>query len=146
MTAAQHFDPITIHLPGEPTAKGRARSFRRGNHLGHYTPEKTRSYEGMVRTAAAIAMGSRPPVDYPVEFVLRAVFTIPQSWSTRKKAAALVGDIKPAKKPDLDNIVKAWSDALNGVVFRDDSQIVKASFEKTYGPAPLVVATVRVCA
>jgi Holliday junction resolvase RusA-like endonuclease len=137
-------EPVTISLAGDPQGKGRARAFRRGNFIGHYTPEKTRSYEGMIRTAAMDAMGNRPPIDVPVELVMRAVFSVPASWSKRKHADALAGAIKPAKKPDLDNIAKAWNDALNGVVYRDDALIVRATFEKRYGPAPLVVATVRV--
>lgn len=139
-------DPVTITLSGDPQGKGRARAFRRGNFIGHYTPEKTRTYEGMIRAAAMDAMGSRVPIDAPVEFVMRAVFAVPASWSARKRQSALTGDIKPGKKPDLDNIAKAWNDALNGVVFRDDSLIVKASYEKRYGPQALVVATVRALA
>lgn len=138
-------EPVTISLAGDPQGKGRARAFRRGNFIGHYTPEKTRSYEGMIRTAAMDAMGKRAPFDGPVEFVMRAIFPVPASWSAKKRTAAILGDIKPGKKPDLDNIAKAWNDALNGVVFRDDSLIVKATYEKRYGPQPLVVAMVRAC-
>lgn len=134
---------VTITLAGEPQGKGRARSFRRGNFIGHYTPEKTRTYEGMIRTAAMAELRGAAPLDEPVELMLRAVFSVPASWSSRKRAAALTGAIRPAKKPDYDNILKAWSDALNGVAYRDDALIVRVSFEKRYGPAPLVVATVR---
>lgn len=115
----------------------------RAGHIAHYTPEKTRSYEGMIRTAAMEAMGNRQPFDVPVEFTLRAVFSVPTSWSTKKRVAALVGQVKPGKKPDLDNIAKAWNDALNGVAYRDDSLIVRMTLDKRYGPAPLVVCTVR---
>ena len=45
------------------------------------------------------------------------------------------------KNPDLDSTAKAWFDALNGVVYRDDALIVRISPEKRYGPLPLV--TVR---
>lgn len=137
-------DPVTISLAGAPQGKGRARSFRRGNFIGHYTPEKTRSYEGMIRSAAMDAMGNRLPIDAPVEFVMRAVFSVPASWSKKKQQAALLGEIRPGKKPDLDNIEKAWSDALNGVVYRDDCLICRKTTDKRYGAAPLVVATVRV--
>jgi Holliday junction resolvase RusA-like endonuclease len=136
-------EPITISLAGVPQGKGRARAFLRGGHISHYTPEKTRSYEGMVRTAAMLEMGNRQPIEGPVEFVMRAVFPVPSSWSLRKQQHALTGEIKPAKKPDLDNIAKAWNDALNGVAYADDSQIVRMTLEKRYGQAPLVVCTVR---
>lgn len=136
-------EPVTITLAGAPQGKGRARAFLRGGHIGHYTPEKTRSYEGMIRTAAMEAIGSRSPLDQPLEFVMRAVFPVPASWSQRKQQQALTGDILPGKKPDLDNIAKAWNDALNGVVYRDDALIVRQILEKRYGPQPLVVVTVR---
>src|SRR5260370_10883946 len=136
-------EPITISLMGAPQGKGRARAFMRGGHIGHYTPEKTRTYEGMIRTAAMDELAGRLPFDEPVEFVLRAVFPVPASWSERKRQMAITGDIKPGKKPDLDNIAKAWNDALNGVIYRDDSLICQMTLDKRYGPQPLVVVTVK---
>jgi Holliday junction resolvase RusA-like endonuclease len=97
----------------------------------------------MIRTAAMEALGDRAPIDQPIEFVLRAVFPVPASWSERKRNQAIIGDIKPGKKPDLDNIAKAWNDALNGVAYRDDALIVRSVLEKCYGPQPLVAVTVR---
>jgi Holliday junction resolvase RusA-like endonuclease len=135
--------PVTISLQGQPQGKGRARAFLRGSHIGHYTPEKTRTYEGMICTAAMDEMASRLPLDEPVEFILRAVFAVPAFWSKRKQQQALIGEIKPGKKPDLDNIAKAWNDALNGVVYRDDSLICRMTLDKRYGPQPLVAVTVK---
>lgn len=139
----QQREPVTVMLAGEPQGKGRARAFRRGNHIGHYTPEKTRTYEGMIRTAAMEALGNKAPFEDPVEFVLRAVFPVPASWSGKKRDRALTGEIKPGKKPDLDNVCKAWNDALNGVVYRDDALICRMTLDKRYGPQALVVVTVR---
>ena len=136
-------EPLTICLLGDPQGKGRARAFRRGNHIGHYTPEKTLTYEGMIRTAAAAELVGRAAFDEPLEFTLRAVFPVPASWSERKRQQAITGEIKPGKKPDLDNIAKAWNDALNGVVYRDDSLICRMTLDKRYGPQPLVVVTVK---
>ena len=136
-------DPITISLVGPPQGKGRARAFLRGGHIGHYTPEETRTYEGMIRTQAMEAMGARPPVDEPVEFVLRAVFPVPASWSQKKRDRAITGEILPGKKPELDNIAKAWNDALNGVAYRDDSLICRMTLDKRYGAQPLVAVVIR---
>jgi Holliday junction resolvase RusA-like endonuclease len=97
----------------------------------------------MIRTAAMEATSNRLPLDRPVEFILRAVFPIPAPWSAKRRNLAIVREIKPSKRPDLDNIAKAWSDALNGVVFRDDALVTRAVLEKTYRPQPLVVVTVR---
>lgn len=134
--------PLTFTLAGHPQGKGRARAFVRGGHVGHYTPEKTRSYEGMIREAATTEMAGRTPTPEPVEVTLTAFFDVPKSFSKRKRAAALGNNIKPAKKPDIDNIIKAFVDAMNGVVFRDDCQIVRGEYAKVYGPAPMVVVTV----
>jgi Holliday junction resolvase RusA-like endonuclease len=136
-------EPVTITLQGHPQGKGRARAFIRGGHVGHYTPQKTRSYESLIFGAAIDAMGSRPPFEEAVELELCAVYAIPASWSEKKRQRAMVGEIKPTKKPDLDNVLKVWNDALNGVVYRDDAQVIIAFVEKRYGPAPLVVMTVK---
>jgi len=136
-------EPITISLQGTPQGKGRARAFIRGGQVGHYTPQKTRSYESLIFGAAIDAMSGRPPFEDAVSMTLRAIYPVPTSWSERKRQKAITGEIKPTKKPDLDNVAKAWSDALNGVVFKDDSQIILYSLEKRYGPQALVVCTVR---
>ena len=136
-------EPITISLHGQPQGKGRARAFVRSGHIGHYTPEKTRTYEGMIRTVAMQELGGRLPLDEPLEFALLAIFPVPASWSERKRRQAITGEIKPGKKPDLDNIAKAWNDALNGVAYRDDSLICKMTLDKRYGPQALVVVTVK---
>jgi Holliday junction resolvase RusA-like endonuclease len=123
-------EPLTISVPGHPQGKGRARAFLRGSHIGHYTPEKTRTYEGIIRTFAVQEMRGRVPYEGPVRLHLTAFFAVPSTWSKIKTARALTQDIHPAKKPDLDNIVKAVSDALNGVVFKDDAQIVRTDCAK----------------
>ena len=134
--------PVTVTLAGPPQGKGRARAYARGPTVRLVTPEKTRSYEGMIRTAAMDALGDRRPIDAPVAFELTAVFPVPASWSGRKRQRALDGEIKPGK-PDLDNIAKAWSDACNGVVYRDDSLICNMALAKRYGLAPLVSVIVK---
>lgn len=136
--------PVTISVLGPPQGKGRARSFvKPGGHIGHYTPTATRDYEAMIRAAAQREMGNKPPWSQPARMTMRAIFPIPASWPAKKRHAALVGDIWPAKKPDLDNILKAWKDALNGIVYTDDALVVRVELEKRYGPQALVVATVR---
>lgn len=133
---------VTFSVPGEPQGKGRARSFLMKGRIVHTTPSKTRTYEGLIRSAALDAF-SGAPLSGPLHVDLRAVFSVPQSWSQRKRAQALAGEVKPAKRPDLDNILKAFKDGMNGVVYFDDCQIVSGRYEKVYGPAPMVVVTVR---
>jgi Holliday junction resolvase RusA-like endonuclease len=124
---------IIIELLGEPKGKGRPRFARRTGHA--YTPQKTASYEACLRHEAALAMAGQPPIEGAVCVQMSAYFSIPQSWSTKKRDAALAGTIRPAKRPDLDNICKML-DALNGVVWRDDAQIVQGLIEKHYSDRP----------
>ncbi|MCA6108149.1 RusA family crossover junction endodeoxyribonuclease [Bradyrhizobium cenepequi] len=140
---------VMIQLAGAPQGKGRARSFlykkkKTGKlAVGHHTPEKTVTYEGMIRTKAMDVMAGRAPIVGPCEMKLRAVFPVPQSWSKKKRALALAGAIRPTKKPDIDNILKAWNDAFNTVVFVDDTQVVQGFYVKVYGEVPQVLVTVR---
>jgi len=124
---------IIIELPGEPKGKGRPRFARRTGHA--YTPQKTASYEAMLRHEAALAMADRPPLEGALRVRVAAYFGVPASWSTKKQIAAITGAIRPAKRPDLDNIVKMF-DALNVIVWRDDAQIVEGWIEKYYSDRP----------
>ncbi len=136
-------EPVTVVLQEAPQGKGRPRASLKGGFARLYTPEKTRDYEDRIRTAARAAMGNRAPIGVPVEMVLRAVFPIPASWSNRKTQKAILGEIKPTGKPDLDNICKAFSDALNGIAYVDDALICDTTMRKRYGPQALVAVTVR---
>ena len=125
---------ITFTVPGLPQGKGRARMTRSGHA---YTPEKTRSYESAVAWAAAQAMVGNPMMVGPVAIRVEAFFVKPKSWSKKKAAATTLH----TGKPDWDNIGKALSDACNGIVYADDSQIAEASITKRYGDRAEVIVT-----
>lgn len=130
-------------IEGIPVAKGRPRLTTRGGFARAYTPDKTRRFEAVVADAAGAAVGVMDP--YPGAVELEAHFTIPipKSWTKRDKIAALDGTIFPASKPDIDNYLKAIADGMNGVVYKDDCQIVSARLTKRYGDDPGVAITVR---
>lgn len=131
---------ITFTVPGEPQGKGRARTGR-GRH--HYTPGKTVAYEGLIAFAAQQAMKGRAPMVGPVRLSFTAIMQIPASASKGKRQAMLDGLIRPTKKPDIDNTMKAIADGLNKVAFNDDAQIVSlGTVEKIYGETPCLVVSV----
>src|SRR5271165_799661 len=122
-------DPITIVLLGQPVPWARTRSSKEGMR---FTPTKQRNNAATLRRAAQDAMfiGGyqavlRPMLDEPVSIDILAEFSIPASWSKRKRNDAMVGGLRPSGRPDLDNILKQIGDALNGIVFRDDALIVE---------------------
>ena len=65
----------------------------------------------------------------PLEISILALFPIPKYASKKTKELMINGYIFPTKKPDGDNIIKAILDALNGVAYRDDSQICRIYFD-----------------
>lgn len=130
---------ITFVVPGQPQGKGRARSTKSGRH---YTPAKTVAYERLIAACADDVVGELEGMTGPVELHVIAVFGVPASWSKKKREAALQWDTYPTVKPDADNIAKAVCDALNGVVWLDDSQVVDCRVKKVYGREPRLDVTV----
>jgi Holliday junction resolvase RusA-like endonuclease len=107
-----------------------------------YTPAATRKYEAHGRLAAQLAMRGRPPFCVPVKLTAVVELPIPISWSGKRRAAAITGDIRPAGRPDLDNLLKAALDAITGIVVADDSLVVEIDARKHYSIAPKMVLTV----
>lgn len=129
---------VAITLAGEPIAKGRPRATRTGIL---FTPQRTRHYEAMLRSQAAAEMGSRSPFEGCVSVRLEAHIAVPASWSGKKQRLALAGLLRPMTRPDVDNYLKCV-DSCNGIVWRDDKQIVEACVAKFYSDRPRLVLTV----
>ena len=134
---------IVFVVPGTPVGKGRPKFARRGNFVTTYTPEKTASYENLVKIAAGRAMSGRAPIDGAVAVSLSIYVTPPASWSQKKQRAALSGEIYPTTKPDIDNVEKAVFDAMNEIVWKDDKQVVDVDKKKRYAIKAEVVVQVR---
>ena len=128
---------------GEPVGKQRPRFVRRGNYVSTYTPEKTKTYEDEIRYMARCAMGASPPLETPVTVAIYIRVEIPKSFSKQKRKDALANIIKPTKKPDCDNILKCFLDAMNGVVYVDDKQVVNIHLTKVYSEIGAVEVMVK---
>lgn len=128
----------TFEIPGAPVAKGRPRMTRSGHA---YTPRQTRDYEAWVRLCWRHA--GQPMSLQPLQIRLEFYLPIPKSFRKKQREAALAGVLLPAKKPDIDNLVKAVLDGLNGLAYQDDKQIVALEAAKGYGAAPLVQVTLQ---
>lgn len=128
--------PVSFLVPGEPVGKGRPRVSTIAGHARMYTPAKTANYEGLIATSGSNAMAGRELLQGPVMVEIRVNLSVPKSWSKKKQAAALAGDVMPTKKPDFDNVLKAICDGLNGVVWKDDVQVVDVFARKRFGDTP----------
>lgn len=133
---------ISFTIPGTPVGKGRPKFARRGNFVKTYTPEKTASYENLVKLFASQAMAGAPAIDGPVMVELALRVTPPASWSAKKQAQAISGEILPTTKPDVDNVVKGIADACNGIVWLDDKQIVDLTVRKRYAKSAEAIVNV----
>jgi Holliday junction resolvase RusA-like endonuclease len=134
---------LQVHIPGEPVAKGRPRFSRKSGRA--YTPATTAKAETNIR-ACMFAQAGQPMLDGALDVDLVCVMPIPGSWSARKQASARAGVVRPAGRPDLENMVKTVLDAGNGVLWKDDSQVCGLAATKTYGDKPCVILTVRAVA
>jgi len=128
---------IQVRIPGEIRGKGRPR-FGNGRT---YTPQATRNAEAWVRACAAQAWPAAP-LDGALSVTLEIGVAVPRSWTKKRQADALEGLILPTGKPDLDNQLKMVGDACNGILWRDDAQIVTATVSRRYAETPAALLTV----
>jgi Holliday junction resolvase RusA-like endonuclease len=139
--------PIVIVVAGEaaPFSKKvmswKAKDGRFGTHA--YDSAKYAGWKDQARYVAAKTMEGRPPLECPLEFLLRVYFQIPASWSNKKRELCRRGLIRPTVTPDADNLCKAAADSLTGIVIRDDKYIVNAIIQKWYSERPRVEIEIK---
>lgn len=123
---------FTVNAP--PQGKARARTFynKRMGKMQSVTPEKTKSYEDLIRWSYKAA-GGQYFGEKTLSVDIMAYYAIPKSFSKKKREEAENDYIYPTTKPDCDNIAKVVLDALNGVAYYDDKQVVCLSVNKFYG-------------
>lgn len=132
---------IRFTVYGEPVAQGRPRFSTQHGFVRAYDPKKSKDYKAVVRAAALDVCPQR--MLGPLEMSVDIYRGIPKSWSKKKQEQAEQGLIKPILKPDVDNYVKAVKDALNGVCYVDDSQVVVLFISKHYSKDPRVEIVIK---
>jgi len=122
---------------GIPTGKGRARVSTRGGFARAYTPKKTQEAEQNLQAQAA---QYRPEklMEGQIDLIMRIYVPIPKSFPKKKALLAWQGALMPTTKPDIDNIIKLVCDALNGIIWHDDRQIVQLAASKHYDDTPRI--------
>ena len=128
-----------VIVPGEPKAKARPRWAK----FGMYSPKKTVEYENLIRLFFTEQNPGAKLIEGAVSMVIMAYFAIPKSTAKKTREAMLAGKIRPTKRPDTDNIIKVFSDSLNGIAYKDDSQICSVKCEKVYSPIPRVICQIE---
>lgn len=134
---------IEFTAMGLPTAKGRPRframKAKNGKHFAQaYTDKKTANAENSF-LAQALPHKPAAPFAGPLRVWINAYYPIPASYSKAKRADAMAGRIYPMnRRDDADNVAKLCLDALNGVFWQDDTQVVSLYVQKRYCEVPRV--------
>lgn len=116
-----------LEIKGKAIPKERPRFSRYG---GTYTPDRTRNYEAMIGLKYKEKYKEKPS-EKPIKISIVIMFEPPKNISKKKRQDLLLTEYN--KKPDIDNLVKAILDGLNGIAYKDDSQIVEIKARKLYG-------------
>lgn len=128
---------IKFTVYGEAVAKARARVVRRGNKTMSFTPSKTVKWEDAIRDTA---LDYLPEKLFDGPLSLECIFYRMKPKSKSKKC------LYPDTKPDLDNLCKSVTDALEGLIYTNDSRFVDKLLKKRYcvdGQVPHVDIIIR---
>lgn len=137
---------ITFTVRGTPAPQGSKRAFR-NRHSGRIalveSSRRVAPWRSDVRDAAVATIAAHPehgrhsaiPFHGPVAVDL--AFRLPRPkghYGSGRNARVLrpSAPLAPAGKPDLDKLVRAVFDALSGLVWADDAQVVALYTEKLY--------------
>ncbi len=122
---------IIITVYGNPVSKKAHRSYynKRIGRISTYSDAKQVNWEALIKL---IASQHRPEKLLNCPLSVDATFYLLKPRSKPKKC------LYPDTKPDHDNLEKALYDALEGIVYVNDSRIVDKKFKKRWGDPPRV--------
>ena len=131
-------DIYVIKVVPEPQKK--TRFANRGGRIFTYNPSA--KYEESIRKEIKKTIieynSSITPIEAPVFLRINLFLPIPKSTPKKKKMEMLSKRIHHIKKPDVDNLAYPIVNALKGILYKDDSQIVELHASKFYSETPHV--------
>ena len=115
-------------VPGVPAGQGRISTIN-----GHSFHSNAKDLKPWREKIAWVAKAARVPLlEGAVRLELRFVLVKPKTVKREY----------PTVAPDLDHYIRASFDALSGIAYKDDSQVVEVIASKLYGDTPGVGVTV----
>ena len=120
---------MRIKIYGTPVAQPRHKVSTIGGFARAYIPEKHKihAWKALIQDACYEPSLTIPTANYERAIEVELIFTLPRPKSLPKKVTHHI------KKPDIDNLCKAVLDAMNGIIYKDDSQVWKLTASKCYG-------------
>lgn len=146
MEVVQTEGRIAFQVLGKPAPAGSKRGFVVGGRVVLTDASKrTKPWQALVQSVALDAMNGSPPLEGPLVAFLSFEERRPQSHFNSKGELNAEGRRKPypTKAPDLLKLARAVEDALSGVCYRDDSQIVAEHLSKSYADIDAVYIEIR---
>lgn len=140
---------ISFFVPGIPAPGGSKKSIynkKLDRVLTFDDCKRNKPWRDSVASAGMEAMGQREPMTGALEVLFTFYFPRPKGHYGSGKNADKIKASAPARptvKPDVTKIIRSTEDALTGIVWRDDAQIVTQTAEKFYGTRPGVRVSVR---
>ena len=124
---------LDFFVSGVPKAQPRVKAFVRGGHAGVYTPDSAESWKQAVRRET-VANAPESVVAQPIRVELDFFLPRPKAHLDKHGVPKAKSPVWHCKKPDLDNLIKAVTDAITDTqkVWLDDSQIYQITAVKTY--------------
>lgn len=119
-----------------PVPQGRPRFVKRGNFVQAYDPKTSKEFKCKLKE---LAKGFHmTPSERALKVSIVFHMSIPKSSTKKFHEDAVKGIQKHIKKPDTDNLCKSTLDALTGIFWKDDSQIVELHLSKIYSDNPRI--------
>lgn len=145
---------ISFYVQGTPIPQPRPQVSTQGGFARAFVPKKhpVHAWREAVRVGACGALAiswlsGRAPVAGPLALSVKLYLPRPKShYGTGRNAAKVKRSAPalPAVRPDLDNYLKAIQDALDGVLWKDDGQVVQITAAKLYADGREPGATITV--
>lgn len=137
---------LKFTIMGDPVGQGRPRFTTIGGHVKAYDAKGSVEEKAVIRLAVQEAMQKQnwtfPSQDMPIAVEIISYRKVPKSKQRWFADAGICGAIVPLTKPDTDNVVKLYLDAMNGVVYPDDKQVYDLRICKAYSEQPRTEVTV----
>ena len=135
---------VRFTVLGEPQGKGRPRFRNTGKFVQPYTPDKTASYENLIKIEYRRQCGDfKFDHDTPLDVRITSYYGIPKSKPKKTQKLMEERKLRPLKKADADNVIKVYLDALNKLAYHDDVQVVDLQIRRFYSRDPRVVVTLQ---
>ena len=154
---------IQFEVPGPPLAQKRHRTFRRGQGVGSYDPSasdkadflalaRDNAPERPIEGAVLLGLLFRMPLPKGAPKYIRKVVEATDKYAMSEYTISVLMDclnegplskVLHTKRPDVDNLVKLVKDALNGIYWKDDSQVQITAAIKVNSLRPRTEVLVR---